>query len=59
MLVDGGVLNPLPLNLITKKEDALLLAVDLNAKGNKLIKDTEKTNKTTKWFENVLFQKIS
>jgi len=58
MLVDGGVLNPLPLNLITKKEDALLLAVDLNAKGNKLIKDTDKTNKSTKWFENVIPENI-
>lgn len=30
-LVDGGVVNPLPLNLIEKKEDHLLVAVDINA----------------------------
>lgn len=30
ILVDGGVLNPLPLNLVNKKEDAIIIAVDLN-----------------------------
>jgi NTE family protein len=29
-LVDGGVLNPLPLNLIVKREDELVVAVNLN-----------------------------
>ncbi len=29
-LVDGGVLNPLPLNLVTRKEDELIVAVNLN-----------------------------
>jgi NTE family protein len=29
-LVDGGVLNPLPLNLITKKDDECIVAVNLN-----------------------------
>jgi NTE family protein len=28
--VDGGVLNPLPLNLIVKREDELVVAVNLN-----------------------------
>lgn len=32
VLVDGGVLNPLPLNLIKKEEDALVIAVNLNGK---------------------------
>lgn len=29
-LVDGGVLNPLPLNLVTRKEDEGIVAVNLN-----------------------------
>lgn len=58
MLVDGGVLNPLPLNLIKKKEEAILLAVDLNAKGNRLIKDAEKPSKSAKWFESVIPEHI-
>ncbi len=31
LLVDGGVLNPLPLNLVKRKPSDLLVAVDLNA----------------------------
>ena len=30
VLVDGGVLNPLPLNVVKKQEDELVIAVDLN-----------------------------
>ncbi|MDE3142986.1 MAG: patatin-like phospholipase family protein [Bacteroidota bacterium] len=30
ILVDGGVLNPLPLNLVHKKEDEIVVAVNLN-----------------------------
>ncbi|MHA8053779.1 patatin-like phospholipase family protein [Aquirufa sp. Wall-65K1] len=30
VLVDGGVLNPLPLNVVKKQEGELLIAVDLN-----------------------------
>lgn len=30
-LVDGGVLNPLPVNLVTKQHDELVVAVNLNA----------------------------
>ena len=33
ILVDGGVLNPLPINLVNKQDDALIVAVDLNAKS--------------------------
>lgn len=31
LLVDGGVINPLPLNLVQKRHDATLVAVDINA----------------------------
>lgn len=30
ILVDGGVLNPLPLNIVDKTEDAIIVAVNLN-----------------------------
>ncbi len=58
MLVDGGVLNPLPLNLVNKREDAIIVAVDLNSKGKQLIKDVEKTSKPPKWYENVIPENI-
>ena len=58
MLVDGGVLNPLPLNLVEKKEDAIIVAVDLNASGKRLIKDSEKDAKTPKWYESVIPENI-
>ena len=30
LYVDGGVLNPLPVNLVRRREDAIVVAVDLN-----------------------------
>ncbi len=32
VLVDGGVLNPLPLNLVKKSEDTIVVAVNINAR---------------------------
>lgn len=32
-LVDGGVINPLPLNLVKRQKDALVVAVDINARN--------------------------
>ncbi len=43
-LVDGGVLNPLPLNLITRRESEIVVAVNLNghtARPVKVSKDEE------------------
>lgn len=34
-LIDGGVLNPLPVNLVHKKEGELMVAVDLNSASTK------------------------
>lgn len=34
VLVDGGVLNPLPLNLADPSKDSLIVAVSLNGKGD-------------------------
>lgn len=38
-LVDGGVMNPLPLSLVDKNKDEIVLAVDLNAFGEYKPKD--------------------
>lgn len=32
VLVDGGVLNPLPLNLVNRRDDAIVVAVNINAR---------------------------
>ncbi len=32
VLVDGGVLNPLPLNLVKKNDDSIVVAVNINAR---------------------------
>lgn len=58
MLVDGGVLNPLPLNLVQKRDDAIVVAVDLNATGKQLIKDPQKNTKPPKWYETVIPENI-
>lgn len=46
LLVDGGVLNPIPLDLVKRKEGDLLVAVDVNARGPyhapKLVKEKQR-----------------
>lgn len=42
ILIDGGVLNPLPVNLIHKKEDAIVVAVNINATPAETIKQVSK-----------------
>ncbi|MEQ9309792.1 MAG: patatin-like phospholipase family protein [Balneolaceae bacterium] len=61
VLVDGGVSNPLPINLVNKKEGAITVAVDLNAKAsNKVMIAKKRKHKTEvqKWFENLLPENI-
>jgi len=59
MLVDGGVLNPLPINLTHNIKDAIVVAVDLNAAGKPLIKEKKKTKeKTPKWYDIVVPKNI-
>lgn len=56
VLVDGGVLNPLPINLVNKREGAIIVAVDINSRTiieDLLIKEKEKPRKKY-WFENIL-----
>ena len=58
VLVDGGVLNPVPVNLVDKKEDAIIVAVDLNARTiePEEIKSAKKNSEsgTQKWFERLV-----
>lgn len=55
LLVDGGILNPLPLNVMKKREDATLVAVDLNSIGNPLIEEIVKDEEQSpKWYEQLI-----
>jgi NTE family protein len=45
LLVDGGVVNPLPLNQVHRSENGIIVAVNINSKGPKpkiMIKEKEK-----------------
>lgn len=59
VLVDGGVLNPLPLDLVKKKEDAIIVAVNLNGKADPKFDKKEEQEPDTldevqEWFDKVL-----
>ncbi|HAW79739.1 MAG TPA: esterase [Balneola sp.] len=56
VLVDGGVLNPLPINLVNKREDAIIVAVDINSKTivEELLVKEEKKQRKRYWFESIL-----
>lgn len=56
-LVDGGVLNPLPLNLVRKKADEQVIAVNLNGAANSLTAcatEQETENALWKWVKQVM-----
>lgn len=59
VLVDGGVLNPLPLDLVKKREDAIIVAVNLNGKSDPKFDKKEEQEPDTldevqEWFDKVL-----
>ncbi len=57
VLVDGGVLNPLPINLVQKKEGAIIVAVDINSRTiveDLLLKKETKEERKKYWFENLI-----
>lgn len=57
VLVDGGVLNPLPLDLVVKKEDAIIVAVNLNGSRNPKYdekKEPDRLDEVQTWFRNLL-----
>ena len=62
VLVDGGVLNPVPVNLVNKQEDAIIVAVDLNARAEekKLTESSlnSEEEKEQKWYERLLPDQI-
>lgn len=56
-LVDGGVLNPLPLNLVLRKEDELVVAVNLSGPPSspKVVRDNaEETQAVLKWLSSIM-----
>ncbi len=57
VLVDGGVLNPVPVNLVNKKEDAIIVAVDLNARvvePEEIKSVNKREEESEKWFEKLV-----
>jgi NTE family protein len=57
VLVDGGVLNPLPVNLVDKEEGAIIVAVNLNGKPHADYEkkaSPDRIDEVKKWFENLL-----
>lgn len=55
VLVDGGVLNPLPLNLIHRQEDALVVAVNLNGKSKPEQAQNEEEAAEKSWLAKFLY----
>ena len=56
VLVDGGVLNPLPINLVNKQEGAIIVAVDINSRTiiEDLLVKEKKEERKKYWFEDIL-----
>tara|TARA_R110002050_G_scaffold99371_5_gene206031 strand:+ start:82 stop:969 length:888 start_codon:yes stop_codon:yes gene_type:complete len=53
ILVDGGVVNPLPLNQVSRSENGIIVAVDINSKGQKpkiMVADKESEKENNSWF---------
>lgn len=57
-LIDGGVTNPLPLNLAVRKEDSVVLAIDLSGPNDSsfILKEenNEEKNPIPHWFERII-----
>lgn len=58
VLVDGGVLNPLPVDLVQKQDDAIIVAVDLNAEYEEGAEIKPLEEKKTNWFDQLLPEDI-
>lgn len=57
VLVDGGVLNPLPINLVEKDKDAEIVAVNLNGRPNPKYdkpQGPDKFEEMQKWFDKLM-----
>lgn len=61
VLVDGGVLNPLPVDLVQKQEDGIIVAVDLNAHATEEDEKPDprkKKEERPNWFEKLLPENV-
>jgi NTE family protein len=62
VLVDGGVLNPVPVNLVNKQDDAIIVAVDLNAKAQPPTQTKpapiSRTEQAMKWYERLIPESV-
>lgn len=58
VLIDGGVTNPLPLNLAVRKEESVVLAIDLSGPKDPLFilkeVNNEEKNPIPHWFERII-----
>jgi NTE family protein len=57
VLVDGGVLNPLPVNMVDKKENEIIVAVNLNGRYNSNYDkkpEPDRIDEMKKWFHDLL-----
>jgi NTE family protein len=58
VLIDGGVTNPLPLNLAVRKEERVVLAIDLSGPKDTLFilkeVNNEEKNPIPHWFERII-----
>ncbi|WP_113636692.1 patatin-like phospholipase family protein [Nubsella zeaxanthinifaciens] len=50
VLVDGGVLNPLPINVVKKRKDAIVVAVNINGKNTHHVSEEIK-EKNQSWLQ--------
>lgn len=50
VLVDGGVLNPLPINVVKKRKDAIVVAVNINGKNTPHVSEEIK-EKNQSWLQ--------
>lgn len=51
VLVDGGVLNPLPISLINKRDDCITIVVNINGKNEPLVIEAEAKQKSYNWLQ--------
>ncbi len=51
VLVDGGVLNPLPISVVKRREDCAVVAVNINGRNEPLVAQEEAKQKSRNWLQ--------
>ncbi|WP_343535043.1 patatin-like phospholipase family protein [Pedobacter sp.] len=51
VLVDGGVLNPLPISAVKRREDCAMVAVNINGRNEPLAQQEETKQKSRNWLQ--------